>query len=265
MLDPRAGPVTGDPARLQQVVWNLLMNAVKFTPRGGRVELVLRGAGPHVEIVVGDTGQGIAPEMLPHVFERFRQADSSSTRAHGGLGLGLALVRHLVELHGGTVAAGSAGAGQGATFVVSLPARAADLGEGPVARPHPSAAEGPDLQDLVRLDGLRVLVVDDDGEAVRLAEAILTAAGAAVRTCQDAQTAMALVRGRAAGRAGVGRRDARGGRLLAGAPAARAHPRGGGRHARRSRSPPTAGPRTACGRWPPATRCTSPSRSTRAS
>jgi signal transduction histidine kinase/ActR/RegA family two-component response regulator len=190
--DPRAGPVGGDPARLQQVVWNLLMNAVKFTPREGRVDLHLQRAGSHVEIVVRDTGQGIAPEMLPHVFERFRQADSSSTRAHGGLGLGLALVRHLVELHGGTVAARSAGVGQGATFVVSLPARVAGLREGPAARAHPTATDGPDLRDVARLDGLRVLVVDDDGEAVRLAEAILTAAGAAVRTCQDAATAMAL-------------------------------------------------------------------------
>src|SRR4029453_13928049 len=108
-LDPGAGPVRGDSARLQQVVWNLLMNAVKFTPRGGMVRLRLYGGNSQVRIVVSDTGQGIAPEVLDHVFERFRQADSSSTRTHGGLGLGLALVKHLVELHGGTVLAESAG------------------------------------------------------------------------------------------------------------------------------------------------------------
>jgi signal transduction histidine kinase len=121
VLDPGAGPVDGDADRLQQVAWNLLMNAVKFTPKGGEVDVRVRRVGAHVEIVVSDTGQGIAPEMLAAVFDRFRQADSSSTRAHGGLGLGLALVKHLVELHGGTVVAHSAGQGQGATFVVSLP------------------------------------------------------------------------------------------------------------------------------------------------
>jgi signal transduction histidine kinase/ActR/RegA family two-component response regulator len=193
LLDPQAGPVTGDPARLQQVVWNLLMNAVKFTPRDGRIDVHLRRAGSQVEVVIGDTGQGIAPEMLPHVFERFRQADSSSTRAHGGLGLGLALVKHLVELHGGTVAARSAGVGRGATFAVALPLRSPDLPDGPVARGPKGAAGAPDLQRLARLDGLRVLVVDDDADAVRLAEAILTAAGARVRSCHDAGTALALI------------------------------------------------------------------------
>jgi signal transduction histidine kinase/ActR/RegA family two-component response regulator len=192
-LDPQAGPVTGDPARLQQVVWNLLMNAVKFTPRDGRIDVQLRRAGSQAEVVIGDTGQGIAPEMLPHVFERFRQADSSSTRAHGGLGLGLALVKHLVELHGGTVAARSAGVGRGATFAVALPLRTPDLPEGPAAPVPKSAAGAPDLRGLARLDGLRVLVVDDDAEAVRLADAILTAAGASVRSCRDAGTALALV------------------------------------------------------------------------
>jgi signal transduction histidine kinase len=118
-LDPRlASPVptvNGDPDRLQQVVWNLLMNAVKFTPRGGRVDVRLKSVNGQVEIVVSDSGMGIAPDVLPHIFERFRQGDSSSTRAHTGLGIGLALVRHLVELHGGVVTASSPGAGQGAT------------------------------------------------------------------------------------------------------------------------------------------------------
>ena len=120
-LDPRAGPVSGDATRLQQVVWNLISNAVKFTPRGGHVSLRLERDHSHVEIIVSDTGQGISSDFLPFVFDRFRQADGSTTRAQGGLGLGLAIARHLVELHGGTVHAESAGVGQGATFKVRLP------------------------------------------------------------------------------------------------------------------------------------------------
>jgi signal transduction histidine kinase len=120
-LDPAAGPLHVDPDRLQQIVWNLLTNAVKFTPRGGRVQVVLRRVGSSVEIEVTDSGQGISPEFLPHVFERFRQADGSTSRSHGGLGLGLAIVRHLVELHGGAIRAESPGEGRGATFVVQLP------------------------------------------------------------------------------------------------------------------------------------------------
>jgi signal transduction histidine kinase len=121
VVDPKAGPVAGDAERLQQVVWNLLSNAVRFTPRGGRVEVRLEEDGTYVDIVVADTGIGIAPEFLPQVFDRFRQLDSSTTRTHGGLGLGLAIVRHLTELHGGTVEAQSPGEGLGATFVVHLP------------------------------------------------------------------------------------------------------------------------------------------------
>jgi signal transduction histidine kinase len=124
VLDPDPGPVMGASDRLQQVVWNILMNSVKFTPRGGRIQVCLRRAGSHVEIVVSDTGEGIAPELLPHIFERFRQGDSSSTRSHGGLGIGLALVRHLVDLHGGSVSAQSAGPGKGTTVTVVLPTRA---------------------------------------------------------------------------------------------------------------------------------------------
>ena len=120
-LDPRAGPVSGDATRLQQVVWNLISNAVKFTPRGGHVSLKLERNHSHVEIIVSDTGQGISSDFLPFVFDRFRQADGSTTRTHGGLGLGLAIARHLVELHGGTVHAESAGVGHGATFKVRLP------------------------------------------------------------------------------------------------------------------------------------------------
>jgi PAS domain S-box-containing protein len=193
VLDPRAGPITGDPARLQQVVWNLLSNAVKFTPKGGRVQVHLQRVNSHVEIVVSDTGQGIAPEILPFVFDRFRQADSSSTRAYSGLGLGLALVKHLVELHGGSVVAQSPGQGKGATFAVKLPLTIAEIASGPAPRVHPTAAVGI-LPDGVRLDGLRILVVDDDPDACELAAAILTGAGAAVRTCFAAAEGLDLLR-----------------------------------------------------------------------
>ena len=138
VLDPRAGPITGDPNRLQQVLWNLLTNAVKFTPKGGLVQLHLQRVNSHVEIVVSDTGEGIAPDLLPFIFERFRQADSSSTRPHAGLGLGLALVKYLVELHGGSTTAHSAGPGQGATFVVRLPLTVAQLPTEPTPRQHPT-------------------------------------------------------------------------------------------------------------------------------
>jgi CheY-like chemotaxis protein len=123
-LNPLVGQITGDPDRLQQVVWNLLSNAIKFTPENRRVEIILKRMDPHVAIIVRDTGRGIEPEFIPHIFERFRQADMSSMRRAGGLGLGLSLANHLVELHGGTIEAESAGAGQGATFTVRLPVRA---------------------------------------------------------------------------------------------------------------------------------------------
>jgi len=127
-LEPGVGAVSGDPQRLPQVIWNLLANAIKFTPRGGRVEIRLMRRGSHACIVVSDTGEGISPDFLPHVFDRFRQADSSSTRPHGGLGLGLAIVCHLVRLHGGSVRADSAGEGQGSTFTVELPLLATPVG-----------------------------------------------------------------------------------------------------------------------------------------
>jgi signal transduction histidine kinase/CheY-like chemotaxis protein len=190
VLDPRAGPVTGDPARLQQVVWNLLANAVKFTPKGGRVQVHLQRVNSHIEIIVSDTGQGIPAAVLPFVFDRFRQADSSSTRRHGGLGLGLALVKYLVDLHGGSVAAHSPGEGQGATFIVRLPLTIADIADS-TPRVHPTvqlertiAAAGP------RLEGLRVLVVDDDPDAIDLVTAILTGAAAEVRTALTASEAL---------------------------------------------------------------------------
>jgi CheY-like chemotaxis protein len=199
VLDPRAVGITGDPDRLQQVVWNLLTNAVKFTPRGGRVQIHLQRVNSHVEIIVSDTGQGIRQEMLPYVFERFRQADSTSTRQHTGLGLGLALVRHLVELHGGHVVAQSAGEGLGATFTVSLPialARTTET-EGVVRgldRVHPTAATHSPATVGPTLRGLRVLVVDDDRDGVELAAAILINAGAETRVCASAATGLTALR-----------------------------------------------------------------------
>ena len=140
ILDPSAGPVAGDPDRMQQIFWNLLSNAVKFTPRGGRIQVRLQRINSHVEVVVSDTGRGVDPKLLPHIFERFRQGDSSTTREHGGLGLGLAIVRHLVELHGGVVNAYSEGAGKGTEFIVDLPIMVSARGQEPgEQRVHPSA------------------------------------------------------------------------------------------------------------------------------
>jgi signal transduction histidine kinase/ActR/RegA family two-component response regulator len=193
VLDQRVAPITGDPDRLQQVIWNLLMNAVKFTPKGGRVQIHLQRVNSHIEIVVSDTGLGIAPDVLPLIFDRFRQADSSSTRTHSGLGLGLALVKHLVELHGGSVAAQSPGEGKGATFIVTLPLTIAAIPAGPVPRRHPTAPAIQAWPPVPRLDGLRALVVDDDPNALDLASAILTGAGATVRTCLSAPEALAVL------------------------------------------------------------------------
>ena len=137
VVDPRVGPVSGDPGRLQQVVWNLVSNAVKFTPKNGRVQVRLERVNSHVEIIVSDTGMGIRPDFLPYVFERFRQAEAGTTRKTGGLGLGLAIVRHIVEMHGGTVEASSAGEGQGATFRVRLPAHDRAAGRVEHRREHP--------------------------------------------------------------------------------------------------------------------------------
>jgi len=191
ILDPLVSLILGDPDRLQQVVWNLLSNAVKFTPQGGRVQLVLKSAGSQIEISVSDTGQGIAPEDLPQLFERFRQLDTGSTRRHGGIGIGLALVRHLVELHGGTVAATSRGVGQGSTFSVTLPVSIAPQTVPPAPAGHP-AEPGPDAEKLkpTSLRDLRVLVVDDDLDGRELAALLLVNAGADVRTAGSAADAM---------------------------------------------------------------------------
>jgi signal transduction histidine kinase len=185
--------VQGDAARLQQVVTNLLSNSIKFTPRGGSVGVHLVRMGPEVLVAVQDTGQGIEAELVPHMFERFRQADSSIRRKHGGLGLGLALVRSLVELHGGRVAVHSAGLGQGATFEVRLPVLAD-------AEPEIAAPEvAPGRRRLAAagratLRGVRVLVVDDELDARLLAHRILEEAGATVQVAVSAEEALAMVR-----------------------------------------------------------------------
>jgi PAS domain S-box-containing protein len=172
-----------DPDRMQQVVSNLLSNAVKFTPAGGRVSVTLAAHGPDVEITVTDTGKGIAPEFLPHVFERFRQADSSIIRKHGGLGLGLAIVKHLVELHRGRVEASSPGEGRGATFRVVLPLM--------VVAGEPVHVEG---RPAPRLDGVSALVVDDHEDGLELVAMILTQQGASVLKASDAGRALSLLR-----------------------------------------------------------------------
>ncbi len=186
-LDPAASMIAGDPDRLQQVVWNLLANAVKFTPPGGRITIALRPVDHRVELSVADTGQGIPGDVLPFVFERFRQAEGGSTRRHGGLGIGLALVRHLVEMHGGDVRAESAGPGRGATFTVRLRARS-DQAVGGV----PGIAVAPSAVGSV-LERQRVLVVDDDLDSLALARTMLSRHGADVRTASDAASAAALV------------------------------------------------------------------------
>jgi PAS domain S-box-containing protein len=180
IVDPRVGHVSGDPDRLQQVVWNLLSNAVKFTPGTGRVEIRVQRADPHVEIEVSDTGLGIRPDFLPHVFERFRQADAGTTRKTGGLGLGLSIVRHIVEMHGGSVQVASEGEGKGSTFRVRLPLMVVHV-EGP-PEAHPRPEKKAPLRHLGNLDGVRVLVVDDEEDALGLLREVLEAAGADVTT-----------------------------------------------------------------------------------
>ena len=196
VIDPRARAVSGDPNRLQQVFWNLLSNAVKFTPRHGRVQVLLERVNSHLEVSVIDSGQGIAPEFLPHVFDRFRQQDASTTRRHGGLGLGLAIVKQLVELHGGSVRAESAGPGQGSAFRVVLPLTVlqggADL-EAAASRPPRAAAASLSIPDeFLDLAGVKVLVVDDEGDARALLKRVLEDRAASVRTAGSAAEALRL-------------------------------------------------------------------------
>ena len=192
-LDPMADSISGDPARIQQVLWNLLTNALKFTPREGRVEVALARVDSYVEMRVSDTGQGITAEFLPNVFDRFRQADASTTRYHGGLGLGLAIVKNLVELHGGSVRAESRGLHQGATFTVAFPiAMRAPHGE-PAEPQRRSSTTGPVQIGCPDLAALSVLAVDDEADARQLIKRILADCGALVETASSTAEAMAAL------------------------------------------------------------------------
>jgi len=191
VMDTASVSIPGDPVRLQQVVWNLLSNAIKFTPRGGRVQIRSERVNSHLEIVVSDTGQGISSDFLPHVFDRFRQADQKTSRLHGGMGLGLSIVRHLVELHGGTVSATSGGEGQGATFTVTLPITPLYQVDASGGRVHPAARELlPPDNGTDRLDGLHILVVDDESDTRELLKQGLEYCGAKVSLAGSASEAV---------------------------------------------------------------------------
>lgn len=193
VLDPNVGEVTGDLTRLQQIIWNLLSNAVKFTPIGGSVEIRLEQVEHYAQITVSDTGQGIVAEFLPYVFDYFRQADSSTTRKYGGLGLGLAIVRQLVELHGGTIKVESPGEGQGATFTVRLPLQENRVGKEQDREDNNSIPLSVYFSGLVRiLDGVRVLVVDDDTDSRDYIAFVLEQDGAIVTSAASAVEALQI-------------------------------------------------------------------------
>ncbi|MDI1242468.1 MAG: ATP-binding protein [bacterium] len=203
VIDPRAGMVSGDSERLQQVVWNLLANAVKFTPKGGRVQVRLERVNSHVEVIVSDTGMGIDPDFLPFVFDRFRQSDGSKTRKYGGLGLGLSIVRHLVELHGGTAHVASDGPGKGSTFTIKLTSivfvqSSPATGAG-AARRHPTAEqEGLEPRAFggtSALFGLNILLVDDEFDTREMMQAMLESYNAAVIPTSSAEEALAELSG----------------------------------------------------------------------
>ncbi len=184
-LEQEAGQITGDPDRLQQVAWNLLSNAVKFTQEGGRVEITLGRVDPYIQIIVSDTGRGIDPEFMPHLFERYHQADASDSRRRGGLGLGLTLVRQLVEMHGGSVEAESDGKGKGATFIVNLPVRAIFTAE---------SERAPGVRSQTKsLDAAWVIVVDDEANARELITSVLESAGARVSAFASAEETLKLL------------------------------------------------------------------------
>jgi signal transduction histidine kinase/ActR/RegA family two-component response regulator len=193
ILDWSAGPISGDAGRLQQVAWNLLSNAIKFTPRHGKVQVVVARVNSHIEISVADTGIGIREEFVPHLFERFRQVDASTTRGHGGLGLGLSIVKNLVELHGGTISVTSRGEGQGTTATVSLPLMVARHPQ-PAERLHPATPTDSGSFTRAELAGITVLVVDDQADARDLMRRLLEACSATVLTAAGADEALRLVR-----------------------------------------------------------------------
>lgn len=198
VIDARTAPcrLAGDSVRLRQILWNLLSNAVKFTPEGGRIVVSVDQHGDRVVARVQDSGRGIDPAFLPHVFERFRQADSSTSREHGGLGLGLAIVRHLSEMHGGTVAVDSPGLGAGATFTVTLPVRpfSAPVGSSVERSGRPEESSGAHPRSRVRrLEDLRVLVVEDEEDSRELIELLLESEGAIVHSASNAMRALQLL------------------------------------------------------------------------
>ncbi len=193
VLDSSKNPISGDADRLQQVVWNLLANAIKFTPKGGRLQIRLEMVNSHVEIIVSDNGQGISPDFLPYVFDRFRQHDSTTTRSYGGLGLGLAIVRQIIELHGGTVTVASPGIGQGTTFIVKLP----------VMIIHKPSIEPEALDSIAEVDGridapptlsgLQILVVEDEADSLELLSTILQEYGAKVICAASVSEALEII------------------------------------------------------------------------
>ena len=194
MLDPAAAQISADADRLQQVVWNLLTNAVKFTPKGGRIHVKVQRIDSHVQIVVSDSGVGISKEFLPHVFDRFRQADASSTRIHGGLGLGLSIVHQLVDLHGGAVSVLSEGEGKGATFTVTLPFVGVVSNQNePEVVPPIQSDEILSFDGLPSLDGLKILVVDDEADTRDLIREVLKECGSEVITSSSAAEALVAI------------------------------------------------------------------------
>jgi hypothetical protein len=194
ILDPLAGPVSGDPARLQQVVWNLLSNAIKFTPKPGRVQVLLERVNSYLELTVSDTGIGIPPDFLPYVFDRFSQRDSSAARRYGGLGLGLAIAKQLIELHGGRLQAKSAGEGRGASFIINLPLTILSAEAEAPHRFHPTRPSAPEALPLLpRLDAIRVLAVDDETDARDLLQRVLAQQGAIVITAGSAEEALRIL------------------------------------------------------------------------
>lgn len=187
MLEPMQSLISADPSRLQQVVWNLLTNAIKFTPKGGQVQVLLQRVNSHVELSVSDTGIGIPPSYLPHVFERFSQREASTTRSYGGLGLGLAICKQLVELHGGTIRAASQGENLGATFFVDLPLSIIQIDQEQEKRTHPTAPVHPEPLNLPRLDGVHIFIVDDEPDARELMRRVLEDQGAQVTDFTSAE------------------------------------------------------------------------------
>ena len=196
MLDPRAGPVSGDPERLQQIVWNLLSNAIKFTPKAGRVQVRLERQKAHVTLTVSDDGKGISPEFLPFVFDRFRQAEAGFTRTHGGLGLGLSIVRHLVEQHGGSVAASSDGEGRGAAFTINLPLMIVHATRSTAERRATMLRPATPLSQALEcppLTGLRLLLVEDDPDARLLLQTMLKQCEADVKAADSVARALTIL------------------------------------------------------------------------